>query len=449
MFISVCPVVLFAVNDTFRALVFLPELLKAQKSIKHLYELHEEFSPRILKKLTLAEQLLGQHALVASSANNNIGKQLHTRTTTATTSQSMKELGSSSSSWSKRMTKKQHKHTNNSMNGATALTRSVTTSSHILVNQQAPSSQINNINLLIHNNNNAKDHRRLASLNDLPAYMSRASKVSLLNSIIPRSSARGRLEFTNVAFAYPNRPQQLVLESFSLQIAPGECVALVGNSGSGKSSTVGLLEKFYDYHAGQISLDGQDLRLIESSWVRSQIGLVSQEASLFSCSIADNIRYGDNTRHVPMEELIEAARAANIHDFIMSLPDQYETQLSGASGSQLSGGQRQRIAIARALVRRAPILVLDEATSALDTQNESLVQEALRRSRRGRTCIMIAHRLATIQDADKIVVMRDGHIVELGSHHELLRLDHGHYRKLWERQQERAQDDDIELELEH
>lgn len=264
-----------------------------------------------------------------------------------------------------------------------------------------------------------------------------ARQVSLQNSLVPKGAARGRLEFRAVQFAYPTRPNQLVLDAMTLSVAPGECVGLVGSSGSGKSSIVNLLEKFYDYHAGSITIDGNDLRLVDSGWIRAQIGLVSQEPTLFSCSIADNIRYGDNSRYVPFEQIVDAAKAANIHDFIMSLPDQYETQLSG-TGSQLSGGQRQRIAIARALVRRAPIVILDEATSALDTQNESAVQEALKQMRRGRTFIVVAHRLASIKDADKIVVLREGRVVEQGTHHDLMRLPSGFYRSLWLRQESQS-----------
>lgn len=278
-------------------------------------------------------------------------------------------------------------------------------------------------------------NRRLSTLADLPSYMGR--KASRMNSIVPRAQARGRICFRNVEFAYPNRPTALVLDGFTLNVEPGESVALVGGSGSGKSTCVQILEKFYDYHAGHITLDGNDLRLVESNWVRSQIGLVSQEATLLSYTIGDNIRYGDNDRFVSMDEVVEAARTANIHDFIMSLPDQYDTELSSSSysSSQLSGGQRQRIAIARALVANAPILIFDEATSALDTRNETVVQDALNKARRGRTNLTIAHRLATIRDADKIAVMRDGKVVELGRHEDLLRFENGHYRKLWEQQE--------------
>lgn len=290
-------------------------------------------------------------------------------------------------------------------------------------------------------------NRRLSNINNLPSYMRRKS--SRLNSLIPRQQARGRIEFRDVEFAYPNRPTALVLDGFSLSVAPGESVALVGGSGSGKSTCVAILEKFYDYHAGRITLDGHDLRLVESNWTRSQIGLVSQEPTLLSYTIGDNIRYGDNSRFVSMDEVVEAARTANIHDFIMSLPDQYDTELSNSaySSSQLSGGQRQRIAIARALIRNAPILIFDEATSALDSRNESVVQDALNKARRGRTNLTIAHRLATIKDADKIAVLKDGKLVEVGRHEEMLQNPDSHYRKLWERQ-EGALDDNSKVDEE-
>lgn len=283
--------------------------------------------------------------------------------------------------------------------------------------------------------NRALENRRLSNINNLPSYMRRKS--SRLNSLVPQQRARGRIEFRNVEFAYPNRPSALVLDGFSLSVAPGESVALVGGSGSGKSTCVAILEKFYDFHAGRVTLDGHDLRLVDCNWARSQMGLVSQEPTLLSYTIGDNIRYGDNSRFVSMEEVVEAARTANIHDFIMSLPDQYDTELSTSaySSSQLSGGQRQRIAIARALIRNAPILIFDEATSALDSRNESVVQDALNKARRGRTNLTIAHRLATIKDADKIAVLRDGKLIEVGKHEELMLNPKGFYRRLWDRQE--------------
>lgn len=234
------------------------------------------------------------------------------------------------------------------------------------------------------------------------------------------SKCSGNISFNGVRFHYPSRPDACVLRSLSFEISAGKSIALVGRSGCGKSTVVQLLERFYEYLEGSIQVDGKELRRLPTEWVRRQIGLVSQEPSLLSYTIGDNIRYGDNSRQVAHEEVVRAAQLANIHDFIMTLPDGYETKLSESNSLQLSGGQKQRIAIARALVRQAPILVFDEATSALDTKSERIVQEALDRARQGRTSIIIAHRLSTIKSADRILVLRDGLVVEQGSHNELL-----------------------------
>lgn len=239
------------------------------------------------------------------------------------------------------------------------------------------------------------------------------------SSLISKRSS-GSLRFDSVKFNYPSRPDACVLRSLSVDIPAGKSIALVGRSGCGKSTIVQLMEKFYHYSQGSILLDGHDLKRLPTEWVRKQIALVSQEPSLLSYSIGDNIRYGDNSREVSLEEVVQAARVANIHDFIMSLPNGYDTTLSESNSLQLSGGQKQRIAIARALVRKAPILVFDEATSALDTKSEHIVQEALDRARSGKTCIIIAHRLSAIKNADLIVVLRNGQVVEKGAHRELL-----------------------------
>lgn len=230
----------------------------------------------------------------------------------------------------------------------------------------------------------------------------------------------GGIQFDSVRFHYPSRPDACVLRSLSVDIPAGKSIALVGRSGCGKSTIVQLLERFYDHSMGEILLDGLNLQKLPIEWVRRQIALVSQEPTLLSYSIGDNIRYGDNSREVQFDEVVRAAQVANIHEFIMSLPDGYDTQLSESNSVQLSGGQKQRIAIARALVRQAPILVFDEATSALDTKSEHIVQEALDRARAGKTSIIIAHRLSTIKSADRIVVLKNGVVVEQGSHQELL-----------------------------
>ncbi|XP_069110560.1 ATP-dependent translocase ABCB1-like [Argopecten irradians] len=229
----------------------------------------------------------------------------------------------------------------------------------------------------------------------------------------------GSLLLDAVHFRYPARPDTEVLHGLSLTIQPGETVAMVGTSGCGKSTTVQLLERFYDPEDGKIRADGNDIKTLNLQWYRQQIGIVSQEPCLFDSSIAENIAYGDNSRVVPMDEIIAAARQANIHNFIHSLPNGYDTNV-GDKGLQLSGGQKQRVAIARALLRNPKVLLLDEATSALDTESERVVQEALDKARAGRTCLVIAHRLSTIQNSDRIAILHKGEVVELGSHSELL-----------------------------
>jgi ATP-binding cassette subfamily B protein len=225
----------------------------------------------------------------------------------------------------------------------------------------------------------------------------------------------GDVEFRNVGFGY--REDTDVVQGIDLDVQPGEMIALVGPSGAGKTTLMALLQRLYDPISGSIHVDGWDLRDLKQRQLRSQIGVVLQEGMLFSDTIADNIAFGrkDATR----EQIIEAARAANAHDFISALPQGYDTPV-GERGGKLSGGERQRIAIARALLKDAPILILDEATSALDAEAEELVQEAIARLTRGRTTFVIAHRLATITNADRIVVLRDGRIEEIGTHTELM-----------------------------
>uniref|UniRef100_A0A8C2ENE1 ATP-binding cassette, sub-family B (MDR/TAP), member 11a n=1 Tax=Cyprinus carpio TaxID=7962 RepID=A0A8C2ENE1_CYPCA len=230
---------------------------------------------------------------------------------------------------------------------------------------------------------------------------------------------KGRIEFKGCRFTYPSRPDIQVLRGLEVSVHPGQTLAFVGSSGCGKSTSVQLLERFYDPDEGQVLLDAIKISLNNSQDEMSHIGIVSQEPVLFDCSIAENIQYGDNSRTVSMEEIIEAAKKAYLHDFVMTLPDKYETQV-GAQGSQLSRGQKQRIAIARAIVRNPKILLLDEATSALDTESEKVVQAALDEARQGRTCIVIAHRLSTIRTADIIAVMSQGVVIEKGTHEELM-----------------------------
>ena len=228
---------------------------------------------------------------------------------------------------------------------------------------------------------------------------------------------RGALRFEDVEFHYPTRPDAPALHGFNLDIRPGETVALVGPSGAGKSTVFALLLRFYDPQRGRIRFDGIDLRAMTLPELRGAIALVPQETVIFGGTAADNIRFG--RQDASDEEVRAAARAAEAHDFIQMLPDGYEAEL-GERGVRLSGGQRQRVAIARAILRNAPLLLLDEATSSLDAQSEAAIQQALERLEKGRTTLVIAHRLATVQRADRIVVMDGGRIVAQGTHKSLL-----------------------------
>jgi ATP-binding cassette subfamily B protein len=230
--------------------------------------------------------------------------------------------------------------------------------------------------------------------------------------------ARGKLAFENVSFRYPTRLEMAALADFTLTVEPGETVAIVGPSGAGKSTLFQLAERFYDPQAGTIKLDGVPLTAVDPAEVRRRMALVPQEGVLFAANARDNLRYGNWA--ASDEQIWEAARAANAEAFLRELPEGLDTFL-GEGGARLSGGQRQRIAIARAVLREAPILLLDEATSALDAESERLVQDALDRLMQSRTTLVIAHRLATVRGADRIVVMDKGRIVEQGTHDELTR----------------------------
>lgn len=250
--------------------------------------------------------------------------------------------------------------------------------------------------------------------------------VSPPNPVPLPAPPRGEIEFRNVRFAYPTRPDASALQSISFKIAPGETVALVGPSGSGKSTIFNLALRFFDPATGAVLLDGVDLRQADVSEVRRRIALVPQEVALFADTVAENISYGSPGASI--EDIRRAAEAAQAAEFVDKLPQGYQTRL-GERGVQLSGGQRQRLAIARAILKDAPVLLLDEATSALDTENEQLVQRALESLMKARTTIVIAHRLATVQQANRILVVEQGRLVEEGRHAELVRRD-GVYARL-------------------
>ncbi|WIG95138.1 ABC transporter transmembrane domain-containing protein [Myxococcus sp. SDU36] len=241
---------------------------------------------------------------------------------------------------------------------------------------------------------------------------------------------RGHVQFRGVHFAYPSRPDVPVLQGLDLELRPGEVVAVVGPSGAGKSTLASLLSRFYDPQSGEVLLDGHPLTALEPEWLRRNIGMVAQEPQLFSCSIADNIRYG--RPGATDAQVAEAARAANAHAYIERFPEGYGTQV-GERGVQLSGGQKQRVAIARAVLKDPRLLILDEATSALDAESEHLVKDALERLMKGRTTLIIAHRLSTVANADRVLVLDGGVVIQSGTHAALMSQE-GLYRRLVERQ---------------
>ena len=242
------------------------------------------------------------------------------------------------------------------------------------------------------------------------------------------TSFRGEVRFNNVSFAYEEGTD--VLRGINLTALPGETVALLGATGSGKTSIVNLVPRFYDVTTGRVTVDGYDVRDVELQWLRKQIGTVFQEAFLFSGTIAENIAYGRNG--ASMEEIEQAAKLAQAHDFIMSFPEGYETRV-GERGITLSGGQRQRVTIARALLLDPRILIMDDSTSSVDTETEYLIQQALAAVLKDRTTFVIAHRLSTVKNADKIIILDEGRIAEEGSHEGLLARD-GLYRRVYKTQ---------------
>lgn len=235
---------------------------------------------------------------------------------------------------------------------------------------------------------------------------------------------KGNIEFRNVVFSYPSRPDVPILRNLNIIVSAGQTVALVGSSGNGKSTCLHLLQRFYDPDAGLVLIDGCDIRHLNISLLRSNLALVGQEPVLFSTSISENIRYGKPD--ASEKEIIAAAQDAGAHDFISRLPQGYNT-LVGEKGCQMSGGQKQRIAIARALIQNPRILILDEATSALDYQSEKYVQQTLDSLSKGRTTIVVSHRLSAIRNADRILFIDKGEVVEDGSHNDLLELKGRYY----------------------
>ena len=247
--------------------------------------------------------------------------------------------------------------------------------------------------------------------------------ISEITDPVEKNGFDSDITLQNISFKYED---EYVLKNFNLQVTKGSTVALVGQSGSGKSTIANLVTRFYDVNEGEISIDGVDIRNMSKKSLRGLMGLVTQDSILFNDTVKNNIGLGKED--ATEEEIIEAAKIANAHDFIMDLPEGYNTNI-GDSGNKLSGGQKQRLSIARAVLKNPPIMILDEATSALDTESERLVQDALEKMMKNRTSIVIAHRLSTIQNADNIIVLKKGEIVEQGTHSELL-AKKGTYKKL-------------------
>lgn len=269
----------------------------------------------------------------------------------------------------------------------------------------------------------------LASMERVDKILKAENNIKEISNPKPLKGLNDRIEFKDISFSYDGKRE--VLKHVNLTVPKGQTIALVGQSGSGKSTLVDLLPRYHDVQEGDITIDGTSIKDVRIADLRTLIGNVNQEAILFNDTFFNNIAFG--VENATMEQVIEAAKIANAHDFIMEKPEGYNTNI-GDRGGKLSGGQRQRISIARAILKNPPILILDEATSALDTESERLVQEALERLMKTRTTIAIAHRLSTIKNADEICVLYEGEVVERGKHDELIQLD-GYYKRLHDMQQ--------------
>jgi subfamily B ATP-binding cassette protein MsbA len=275
---------------------------------------------------------------------------------------------------------------------------------------------------------NASLQQAIAASEKIFAVLDTHSEVKERPDAVVLQGVRHAIEFQHVAFVYDDRPTKPILRDVSFRVAPGEMVAIVGLSGAGKTTMVNLLPRFYDVTSGAIRIDGVDLRDLTLASLRSKIGIVTQETVLFDESVGRNIAYGSSGASTA--DIEAAAKAAHAHEFIVGLSDKYDTRI-GERGQTLSGGQRQRLAIARAILKNAPILILDEATSSLDAESELLVQDALQTLMRNRTSFVIAHRLSTVRRADQIIVLEKGRIVEVGKHDELLARPSSVYSKLY------------------
>ena len=247
------------------------------------------------------------------------------------------------------------------------------------------------------------------------------------DAVVPKN-IHGTIRFNNVSFSYPSRPDSDVIDHVSFEVKAGTTVALVGESGAGKSTIAALIPRFYDVSEGSIEIDGLDIRKYRQKDLRARIGIVQQSAFLFDASIRENILFG--RPGASEEEVLEAAREANAMDFISALPEGLDTQV-GERGVKLSGGQRQRLSIARVFLKNPPILIFDEATSALDNESEELVRQSMETLCKGRTAIIIAHRLSTVKHVDLIYCLKNGRLIESGTHAELIAKD-GYYKKLYD-----------------